>query len=72
VLLTNEEETCEEIKLSKVLKIHRSRHDITSEQLAAQNTAEAGFAQGDANVLIWPKSFTSWIQANLKTAREAR
>jgi hypothetical protein len=71
VLLTNEEKTCEEIKLSKVLKIHRSRHDITSEQLAAQNTAEAGFAQGDANVLM-PTSFTSWIQANLKTAREAR
>jgi hypothetical protein len=32
-------EVCEEvklIKLSKVLKIHRSRHDIASEQLAAR------------------------------------
>ena len=29
-------EVCEEIELSKVLKIRRSRHDITSEQLAAR------------------------------------
>jgi hypothetical protein len=29
-------EVCEEIELSKVLKIHRSRHAITSEQLAAR------------------------------------